>query len=106
MGIKRSPRRCDFFRTLARCHQAGMTPDRGLDIWAGQLPERKRGPFHSTAQQVRAGQPFDLAGLNSGILLPWEARNGPRFLDSRLSVICPHILRPDHAATGHIILPP
>lgn len=74
MGIKRSPRRCDFFRTLARCHQAGMTPDRGLDIWAGQLPERERGPFHSTAQQVRAGQPFDLAGLNSGILLPWEAR--------------------------------
>jgi cyclophilin family peptidyl-prolyl cis-trans isomerase len=34
-----------------------------------------------------------------------EFRNGPRFLDSRLSVICPHILRPDHAATGHITLP-
>ena len=35
----------------------------------------------------------------------YEGRNGPRFLDSRLSVICPHILRPDHAATGHITLP-
>ena len=34
-----------------------------------------------------------------------EFRNGPRFLDSRLSVICPHIQRPDHAATGHITLP-
>ena len=32
-------------------------------------------------------------------------RNGPRILDSRLSVFCPHILRPDHAATGHITLP-
>ena len=33
-----------------------------------------------------------------------ELRNGPRFLDSRLSVFCPHILRPDHAATGHVSL--
>jgi CRP-like cAMP-binding protein len=32
-------------------------------------------------------------------------RNGPRILDSRLSVFCPHIMRPDHAATGHITLP-
>ncbi len=32
-------------------------------------------------------------------------RNGPRILDSRLSVFCPPILRPDHAATGHSTLP-
>jgi hypothetical protein len=35
----------------------------------------------------------------------WYQRNGPRILDSRLSVFCPHIMRPDHAATGHITLP-
>ena len=74
MGIKRLTRRCDFFRSLARCHQAGMTPDQGLDLWAGQLPEPKRGPFKSTAQQVRAGQTLHQAGTRSGILLPWEAR--------------------------------
>ena len=34
-----------------------------------------------------------------------EERNGPRILDSRLSVFCPHFMRPDHAATGHITLP-
>jgi hypothetical protein len=33
------------------------------------------------------------------------SRNGPRNLDSRLSVFCPHNLWPDHAATGHITLP-
>ena len=32
-------------------------------------------------------------------------RNGPRILDSRLSVFCPYILWPDHAATGHGALP-
>ena len=32
-------------------------------------------------------------------------RNGPQFLDSRLSVFCPHMRWPDHAATGHIPLP-
>ena len=34
-----------------------------------------------------------------------EGRNGPRLLDSCLSVFCPHMLWPDHAATGHITLP-
>jgi len=35
----------------------------------------------------------------------YEDRNGPRFLDSCLSVICPHMQRPDYAATGHITFP-
>jgi integrase len=34
-----------------------------------------------------------------------DYRNGPRILDSRLSVFCPHILWPDHAAAGHSTLP-
>ena len=51
-----------------------MTVDRGLDIWAEQLPARQRHPFLTTAQQVRSGQMLDHAGLGSGILQPWEAR--------------------------------
>jgi len=51
-----------------------MTVDRGLDIWAEQLPARQRGPFQATAQQVRSGQRLDHAGRGNGILLPWEAR--------------------------------
>ena len=51
-----------------------MTADRGLDIWAEQLPARQRRPFQVTAQQIRTGQLLDHAGLGSGILLPWEAR--------------------------------
>ena len=34
-----------------------------------------------------------------------EHSNGPRFSDSRLSVFCPYILWPDHAAIGHITSP-
>jgi len=51
-----------------------MTADRGLDIWAEQLPARQRHPFQVTALQIRSGQLLDHAGLGSGILLPWEAR--------------------------------
>ena len=32
-------------------------------------------------------------------------RNGPRFLDRRLSVICTHESWPHHAARGHEVLP-
>ena len=34
-----------------------------------------------------------------------KQRNGPLFLDSRLSVFCPYMQRPDHAATGHVTRP-
>jgi len=66
--------RSAFFRTLARYSLAGMTLDRGLEQWAEQLPLRNRSPFQITARQVQGGQTLADAGLNNGVLLPWEAR--------------------------------
>jgi len=78
LGKQRYPRqmagRSAFFRTLARYSQAGMTLDRGLEVWAEQLPAGNRDSFQGLAQRLRAGQSFDQAGLERGVLLPWEAR--------------------------------
>jgi general secretion pathway protein F len=72
--LKRTTRRPDFFRALARYLQAGLTPDRGLCLLAEQLSRHTRPPFLETARQVQRGQSFAAAGLRAGILLPGEAR--------------------------------
>jgi type II secretory pathway component PulF len=72
--LNRAIKRSEFFRTLARYCQAGMTVDHGLEQWAGQLPRHNRRAFQLTANQVQSGQTLADAGLQSGVLRPWEAR--------------------------------
>jgi type II secretory pathway component PulF len=70
---RRATGRTAFFRTLARYCQAGITLDRGLYYWAAGLPRHKRMPFQMLAQQVQNGQTLADAGLERGVLQPWEA---------------------------------
>jgi len=72
---------------------------------AGVFPDSAPGENGSSAFDARLENVR--RGLETNTLGPLRLcqRNGPRILDSRLSVFCPHILRPDHAATGHTSLP-
>lgn len=71
---RRTAEHSAFFRTLARYCRAGMMLDRGLCQWAERLPRHNRIPFLMTAKHVQGGQTLAAAGLQSGILQPWEAR--------------------------------
>jgi len=74
MGLKRTTGRAGFFHALAHCSRAGLTLDHSLYQWAKQLPRHNRGPVQRLAQQVQGGQTLADAGLETGVLLPWEAR--------------------------------
>ena len=58
-----------------------------------------------TPPKTDSGVRLVTAKVIKGGFVTNDKRNGPRILDSRLSVFCPHIMRPDHAATGHITRP-
>ena len=70
----RNHERSVLFCSLARYHQAGIPLDRGLSEWVAQIPPADRKALRRMAAAVQSGQPFDKAGLGSGVLLPWEAR--------------------------------
>jgi len=100
VGLMRTTRRCVFFRSLARYLQAGLTPDRGLCLWAEQLPEDSRPPFLKTARQVQRGQSLAAAGLKAGILLPWEARLlAPADVHGRLDLLLDNLADHHEQAT-------
>ncbi len=99
---------------IALLAQGGLWLNAAIVFWLDNYRQRKvkedpasvatMGALSFVARLVLWSVILLLALDNLGVDVT-AMRNGPRILDSCLSVFCPHIMWPDHAAIGHVTLP-